>query len=37
MYKIEKTDNLVDHFEFATEKFKNNKLFGTKNKQTGIY
>ena len=35
--KIEKPDNLVDHFEVATEKFKNNKLFGTKNKQTGVY
>ncbi|MCF6366759.1 MAG: long-chain fatty acid--CoA ligase [Bacteroidales bacterium] len=37
MIKIEKPDNLVDHFEIATEKFKNNKLFGTKNKQTGEY
>ncbi len=37
MYKIEKPDNLVDHFEIATEKFKNNELFGTKNKQTGDY
>ena len=37
MYKIEKPDNLIDHFEIATEKFKNNKLFGTKNKHTGEY
>ncbi|MCF6185150.1 MAG: AMP-binding protein, partial [Bacteroidales bacterium] len=37
MILTEKPDNLVDHFEIATEKFKNNKLFGTKNKQTGKY
>lgn len=37
MITIEKPNNLVDHFEIATEKFKNNKLFGTKNKQTGNY
>jgi len=37
MITIEKPDNLVDHFEIATDKFKNNKLFGTKNKQTGDY
>lgn len=37
MIKIEKPDNLVEHFEIATEKFKKNKLFGTKNKQTGEY
>ena len=37
MYKIEKPDNLVDHFEIGVEKFKNNKFFGTKNKQTGDY
>jgi len=37
MITIEKPDNLVDHFETATDKFKNNKLFGTKNKQTGDY
>ncbi len=37
MIKIEKPDNLVDHFEIATEKFKNNQLFGTKNKKTGEY
>jgi len=37
MITIEKPDNLVDHFEIATDKFKNNKLFGTKNKQTGNY
>ncbi|OQY03646.1 MAG: hypothetical protein B6I20_04565 [Bacteroidetes bacterium 4572_117] len=34
---IEKPDNLIEHFEIATDKFKNNKLFGTKNKQTGNY
>ena len=34
---IEKPDNLVDHFEKATKQFKNNKLFGTKNKQSGAY
>ncbi|MBN1252622.1 MAG: long-chain fatty acid--CoA ligase, partial [Bacteroidales bacterium] len=37
MITIEKPDNLLDHFEIATEKFKNNKLFGTKNKNTGEY
>ena len=37
MITIEKPDNLVEHFEIATDKFKNNKLFGTKNKQTGEY
>ncbi len=37
MILTEKPDNLVDHFEIATEKFKNNKLFGTKNTQTGKY
>jgi len=37
MIQIEKPDNLVEHFEISTEKFKNNKLFGTKNKQTGEY
>ncbi len=37
MIKIEKPDNLIEHFEIATEKFKNNKLFGTKNKETGEY
>ena len=36
-FKIDKPDNLVDHFNIATEKFKNNKLFGTKNKATGQY
>ncbi len=34
---IEKPDNLVEHFEIACQKFKNNKLFGTKNIQTGNY
>lgn len=37
MIKIEKPDNLVEHFEISTEKFKNNKLFGTKNKNTKEY
>ncbi len=37
MITIEKPDNLIDHFEIATEKFKDNKLFGTKNKQSGEY
>jgi len=37
MIKIEKPDNLVDHFEISTEKFKNNNLFGTKNKQNKEY
>ncbi len=37
MIKIEKPDNLVEHFEISTDKFKNNKLFGTKNKQTKEY
>ncbi len=37
MITIEKPDNLVDHFEISVEKFKNNKLFGTKNKETGNY
>ncbi|MEN8121968.1 MAG: long-chain fatty acid--CoA ligase [Bacteroidota bacterium] len=37
MIVIEKPDNLIEHFETATEKFKNNKLFGTKNKQSGEY
>jgi long-chain acyl-CoA synthetase len=37
MIQIEKPDNLVDHFEISTERFKNNKLFGTKNKKTGQF
>lgn len=37
MIKIEKPDNLLDHFEQATDKFKNNKLYGTKNIETGEY
>lgn len=36
-YKIEKPDNLVEHFNISTEKFKNNPLFGTKNPKTGVY
>ena len=35
--KIEKPDNLLDHFEQSTDKFKNNKLYGTKNKETGEF
>ena len=34
---IEKPDNLVELFESSTEKFANNRLFGTKNKQSGIF
>ena len=34
---LEKPDNLVDHFEQATAKYKSNRLFGTKNKQSGEY
>ncbi len=37
MYNIEKPDNLVELVEKATDKFKNNNLFGTKNKKTGEY
>jgi len=37
MITIEKPDNLIDHFEIATEKFRDNNLFGTKNKQSGEY
>ncbi|MEA2042975.1 MAG: long-chain fatty acid--CoA ligase [Bacteroidota bacterium] len=36
-FKIEKPDNLVDHFNIATEKFSDNKFLGTKNKDTGKY
>ncbi len=36
-YQIEKPDNLVDHFNIATDKFKNNNLYGTKNPKTGDY
>ncbi len=37
MFEIEKPDNLVEHFEISTEKFKNNLFFGTKNPQTLEY
>ena len=31
MFEIEKPNNLLDHFNIATEKFNTNKFFGTKN------
>lgn len=34
---IEKPDNLVELFESSTEKFTNNRLFGTKDIQTGEF
>ena len=34
---IEKPDNLIELFESSTEKFANNRLFGTKNKQSGTF
>ena len=34
---IEKPDNLVELFESSTEKFANNRLFGTKNKQSETF
>ncbi len=37
MQRIEKADNLLDLFEASTDRFKNNKLFGTKNRDTGEY
>jgi len=36
-FQIEKPDNLVDHFNISTDKFKNNKFLGTKNSKTGSF